>query len=234
MPTTAETWVTDWTEYQGVTLPAEGVVREGFSMVKLKAGGSANKGNWYEDPRFSQNAAALLATDALRAAYWYLTPGRPIAQAGRFLDLFQALPGGLSGWAPFVDVEATGLTWRDFAVFTDAWQALTGGRQLSLYTRKNFWMSNMGEHFDAPALICPVLELSHYVPNSIKFDPAIKYASQQYRAVDPRWWEAGFGGWGEASLLQFTDHCLIQGKWNVASLYRGTKQQLADLLGVTQ
>jgi hypothetical protein len=216
-------WATDWTHWQGVRVPAKQIADEGFGMVKLKAGGSSREGWSFEDPMFQENADALLAEPRLvPAVYWYLVPGHQHAQAGLFMDLL-INTGAVEKWAAYVDVEQDGLKWFDFMFFVEAWNAITEGKTLSVYTSKRFWTANMEGHDGSRA--CPVLEEAHWVPEAVRKDPARPYASQQAKAIQPSWWTDGYVGWNPAGI-QFTDNALIAGKRNVAAQYLGSNEEL--------
>jgi hypothetical protein len=220
-------WVCDWTHWQGVVLPAGRVADEGYAMVKIKAGGAQREGRFFEDPMFYQNAVALVNEPRLLpAAYWYLMPGRASAQAALFFDLLDPL--AVSTWHAFLDVEQPGLTWHDVRRFADAWFRLTMGQSLALYTSKRFWATLGVPVGERPAIT--FLEEAHWVNETTRNDVRRPYASQQAKAIDPAWWDVNYGGWQRASMIQFTDTALVAGVRTVASLYRGTKDQLREAL----
>lgn len=210
-------WVTDWTHWQGKPLPAQQVASEGFGMVKLKVGGATREGWTFEDPTFLASAEALLQTNMVPAAYWYLMPGRPKAQAGLLLDTLTKA-GQVPEWGVYVDVEQAGLTWRDVDGFKEAWSGLTDGKQLSLYASRSFWERNISK--DPP--LFDVIEEARWVPEAVRKDPARPYASQQAKAIPGDWWS---DGWAPAGI-QFTDYALIAGKRNVAAKYLGSVEDL--------
>jgi hypothetical protein len=223
------TWVCDWTHWQSKPLPAAGVANEGFGMVKIKAGGAQREGRFFEDPMFYTNAVALVRESRLiPAAYWFLMPGRASAQAGLFYDMLNAF--GVETWAAFLDVEQAGLSWTDVHRFALAWDRLTGGQQLNLYTSARFWGSLIGAPPDAASALFPFLEEAHWVSEDIRTDPARPYASQHAKGINPAWWNVNYGGWETADMLQFTDTALVQGMRTVASMYRGTQSELREAL----
>lgn len=220
-------WVCDWTHWQGKPLPAQQVADEGFGMVKLKVGGASREGWSFIDPTFLESAEALLQTDMIPAAYWYLMPGNPHAQAGLLLDTL-IRTGSDVAWGVYVDVEEKGLNWFDFMFFAQAWHDMTGGKPLSAYTSRRFWVANMaaGATMD-PAELCPVLEEAHWVPESVRRDPAKPYASQQAHFIPEEWWREENAAWKPAGI-QFTDYALVAGKRTVAAKYTGTVTQLGS------
>jgi len=216
-------WVCDWTHWQGVVVPVKGIADEGYGMVKLKLGGSARDGRYFEDPMFFPNAVALLREPRLiPAAYWYLMPGRGAAQAGLMYSMLALVDH--QTWATFLDVEHDGVTWRDVFQFAEAWTRLTG-RQMALYTRQNFWQQ-LGAPIGLGADVFPFLEEAHWVSDAVRGDRNKPYASQQAKAIEDSWWSVNYGGWTQASMLQFSDNVMVQGKRTVASIYRGTKAEL--------
>lgn len=226
------TWICDWSHWQGDILPADVVAEEGFAMVKLKAGGALKEGWSYVDPTFLSSAERLLAEPRLTpSAFWFLTPGKPYAQAGLFLDLLHEA-GRPEDWAPYLDVEHKDVRWEEVLEFCDAWHHTTAGRKLNCYTNKGYWERNMHAPFAAPQAseLMPTLELARWVPESVRKDPRTPFASKQFRAVDPTWWHAGFGGWNMAPILQFTDNALVAGRRTSASAFGGSRSQLRALV----
>jgi len=228
-PAPKTTWVCDWTHWQGMTLPAYGVANEGYGMVKLKAGGATSGGRFFEDPKFHENAIALVNEPRLLpGAYWYLMPGRATAQAGLFFDILNGY--GVHTWAAFLDVEERGLSYADVRKFALAWERLTAGQPLALYTSRRVWetLGNPSPGYN----VLTFLEEAHWVPETVRKDPARPYASQQARFIDRTWWDVNYGGWARADMIQFTDNALVMGKRTTASLYPGTQAQLrAALIG---
>ena len=221
-------WVCDWTHWQGDVCPADRIQAEGYGMVKVKAGGSQREGRYFEDPMYHENIEAVLGTGMEAAAYWYLMPGRPYAQAGLFTELIlgTTAPGHIRA---FLDVEQPGMIGADVLGFAQAWHSMTG-RQLNLYTSKRFW-STLGIDADRARLVFPFLEDAHWVPSNIRNNSELPYASQQAKAIDPSWWTVKYAGHETADMLQFSDNVRVQGKRTVASLYRGTRSELRAALG---
>lgn len=228
------TYVCDWTEWQGGICPAETIQREGFGMVKLKAGGSANRGWAFTNPFFPDSASAVLATRMIPGAFWYLSPEKPHAQAGLFADLLFEVSAGPSMWGCFLDVEQPGVEWGHVEAFANAWSGIVSLTPLAVYTRRSFWTKSVDptNAYDA-ANRFPFLEESHWVSGAVRTNPETRYASQQYKAVDPEWWNVRYSGWPWADMLQFTDKALVAGQKTSASVYRGTPQQLRRHLRIS-
>lgn len=226
------TWLCDWTHWQSITLPAPGVADEGFGCVKLKVGGATREGRYFEDPKFYDNAVALLAEPRLiPGAYWYLMPGRTVAQAALFYDMLSRVD--LPSWGCWLDVEEPGLSWQDVLRFAWAWETLVPNKPLVLYTRKTHW-TTLKAPPGAGADVVPLLEQARWVPKTVRDNESKPYASQHYRHVLPTWWNVDYGGWKTAHILQFTDTARVQGKRTVASAFRGTKDELRAMLGIPQ
>lgn len=248
-------WACDWHWRQGVC-PAETIASEGYELVWLKAGGAtagdATNG-WKErfiDPTFFASAGQVALTRMIPGAYWYLMPGRPATQAGLFYELILEASRRqgryLTGWAAKLDVEAPGLRYADIEAFVMTWSYLSGGHPLMIYTNRTLWNRTLPvEWRDKPddnsgGVLTRYLEDAHWVPESVRTDPAKPYASQQAKAIEPAWWDLqygdgsaaqrGWGGWRNATMIQFTDNALIAGKRQMASLFRGSKAEFARLL----
>lgn len=220
-------WICDWTHWQGGPVPAEVIEREGFGMVKLKAGGASREGRYFEDPTFFRSAAAMAGTSMITAAYWYLMPGRPSAQAGLFRDMLLAT--GRREIVPWLDLEQPGVTEADVLDFWGSW-ALMDARPLALYTSKRFWEQTMGTYKGRNRF--SVLEDARWVSTAVRSNGLRPYASQHAQAIDPAWWSLGYGGWAGPDIIQFTDNALVAGARTVASAYRGSKVELRAKLGV--
>lgn len=237
------TWGCDWTWRQG-PCPATDLEADGFQFVKLKAGGAIREGWSFVDPFFSQNAQRVLQTGMVPGAYWYLMPEKPHAQAGILLDLLLET-GSLhsrsgeapardyrSGWAVWLDVENPGLTWDYVLAFALSWQEMSAGYPLALYTRKSFWEPNI----DVPVGLMSwfvALEEAHWVPATVRADPAKPYATQQALSIEEAWWNPDYAGWPRARMLQFTDNALAggpNGRRTCATVFNGKPSDLRSLL----
>lgn len=224
-------WVCDWSEWQAAQVvqlrcPVEQIQAEGFGCVKLKVGGSIKKGWSAIDPSFLASWEPLQQTAMMPGAYWFLTPDNPRAQAGLFVDTLERC-GGFDNWACWLDVEMPGVTGSDVFEFWKAWGAHTATQPLAMYTRRSFW-SGVPDVTFSPTVVFPFLEEARWVPTTIRHNPAMPYASQQAKAIQPEWWDVGYGagGWTRADMLQFTDNALVAGVRTVASVYQGTLAQL--------
>lgn len=219
----------DWTEYQG-KLNATAVAAEGFAGVWLKCSGRAPRRGtgadpFYGDPWFAENAVALRASSMLAGAYHYLVPGFPAAQAGIVYDRMTAI-GGHRGWMIEVDAEEAGLDARWVLSFVDHWLDLTNGYPVVIYTRRSLW-KQWGDVEIIPRNDTSLHE-ARWVPETLRKDPTLPYASQQVRGVFPDWWDP-YGG-KTPCMLQFTDYALVDGKRTCASVAPWTRDQLRGML----
>jgi len=225
-------YICDWTHWQGNPAPAVRIADEGFGAVKMKAGGATKEGWSFIDPVFASSARAVQEEGSLVPfAFWYLVPGRPVAQAGLFCDLIREAnklyPGHLNGWALELDVEQVGLTAADVANFLESWLALTNEYPIIVYSNKTLWdkccRDLVGSSFTHH------LEEAHWVSESVRYDGSKPYASQHFHGVDPKWWDVDYGGWHEASILQFTNRAVVAGKMVPCSYFNGSRQDFRSL-----
>lgn len=215
-------WGCDWTWRQG-ELNAAALEQEGFGYCWLKGGGAITQGWSFTDPWFLRNAEALLATQVMPGVYWYLMPGEGWKQAALLHGLLEQVsrPGQ---FMVKLDVEQTGLTRDDVYSFVGQWRLMNEGWPLWCYTSKRFWTaSQLGVN---PGLL---LEEAHWVPDWVSADPSVPYASQQYKQVNPNWWDVNYAGWTKAHMLQFSGHAMVQSKWTTVSRYPGARLDLRRL-----
>jgi hypothetical protein len=227
-------WVCDWTHWQGEPVPAERVKQEGYSLVKLKAGGAQREGWTFEDPTFFRSVLNCQSVSLPFGAYWYLMPGRPIAQVGLFVDMLYRAELLANYFLPVLDVEQPGVKFDDVRQFVRAWEDITG-RSLVIYTSKFKWTIELPRSVgESNWLGFGALEDAHWVAESVRNDTATPYASQQYHAVKPEWWDIAYGGWHGAAFLQFTDRALVANRRVPASAFRGTHDELLQLMGMVE
>jgi len=193
-------------------LDIDEAVAGGFSAVLMKA----TEGTTFKDASFDSFAEGVLASGAVPGAYHYLRSGSGSAQADAFFSRVQD-HGGPNGWLAACDNESDADWWttRDFF---SRWSELTGGHPLFMYSGA-WWWSTRG--WDGASLT-PYLWTSRYVSGS-------GTASSLYAAVPSSWWTPGYGGWGSATLLQFTSNAKVAGWYVDASAYLGTLDGLRRL-----
>lgn len=213
------TWGCDWTWRQG-EIPASRLQEEGFGYCWLKGGGAIKEGWSFTDPWFLRNAEALLSTEIVPGVFWYLMPGDGWKQAALLHGLLSqvSLP---DRFMVKLDVEQAGITREDVHGFVGQWRLMNQSWPLWCYTRKSFWLpSLLGVN---PGML---LEEAHWVPDNITADPQKQFASQQFKEVNPNWWDVNYAGWERAHMLQFSGHALVCDKWTTASKYPGSRTDL--------
>lgn len=225
------TYFCDWTQWQGIILPARQIADEGFGGVWIKSSGSESQGGLFIDPAFVPGAAALLNEPRLvPGVFHYLRPGKPATQAALMVDLAESTGLAEHGCLYKLDVETNGLTPYDVERFVEAFQLLTSQNQsLWIYTNLNNWKKvfpSVGS-YNAAIRGC-VLEEAHWVPENVRMNPSTPFASQQYKAVNEDWRLVNYGGWTRASMLQFSNHIRVAGRYTMGSAYAGSQKELTD------
>lgn len=203
----------DVSHYQGASFDFARARREGFEFAILKA----SEGATYVDPRFSSNIQRARAAGLLVAAYHYVRSG---SSAASQVALIQRL---VPRDCPIIlDVEAggggVGLT-RDLNARLNA----AGYRTPLLYLPKWYW-----KQIGRPNLAgLPPLWYSRYANNQGG------YASQIWER-SAGWFNQFWAGYGglHVEILQYSDKATVAGHTPVdVNTYRGTREQLAALLG---
>lgn len=204
------------TTYQA-GLDVERVAREGYGglLVKATQGASGYTAPATFDDWIRRGRAAGMVV----GAYHWLTSAPAGAQLDHYLGRL-AKVGGPDGMLCAVDVEDTAAppTWATLRAFVSGWQERTGGHPLILYSGAWWW----GPRGWPGATLTPHLWHSRYVTGS---GPG----SVLYGAVPESWWSPAYGGWAQATLLQFTSSALVAGQRVDVSAFRGTREQLLAL-----
>lgn len=182
---------------------------EGFDFVFCKV----SQGNWFADGTWPAYRDAALAAGLLVAGYHYLEDGDPQGQASWYLN--HLADDGHCG--TMVDFEASSGNQANFWGFVNAVNGL--GRQVNVSYEPRWYWQQIGSP-DLSQL--PGLIQSSYVGGS-------GYAAALYPGDDSPMW-AGFGG-AEVQLLQFTDAAQVAGYRVDANAFRGSRSELAALLG---
>lgn len=206
----AVTFAIDISHHQAKSLDLAQTRRDGCELAILKAG----EGNSFVDPDFASNLAEANAAGQLTAAYWYQRAG--ISAAEHVAAIKRVVPTNV----PLIpDVEANsggvGLT-RDLIGLLRA----AGYRVPLMYLPRWYW-----QQLGSPSLAgLPPLWSSRY-PNNV-----VGLLASEWAEVPASYW-AGYGGL-DVALLQFTSSARIAGYQPLdASAFRGTRDQLAALLG---
>jgi lysozyme len=175
----------DVSEYQGdIDWPALAASGIGFAICR------ASLGTGYTDPTFARNILAARNQGLVVGAYHYLYPGDGARQADAFLA------AAWDGWplVCVVDVEQAGVAIDDLRAFSGRFTEKIPNHALVVYTGGWYWRGHMGD--PAGADVGPLWE-SRYVQTGGAPDAV-------YAEVPAAWWTPGYGGWPQATLLQFS------------------------------
>lgn len=229
-PSQPKLWGCDWTWRQGVC-PAKRIEEEGFTYVWLKASGAQAQGGYFEDPTFNQSMESVLSTNLIPGAFHYLMPGRAGGQAAHFSDQMRRITGDDStGIMCKLDVEQPGVTAQDIARFCEVWEDIEGRNPLWIYTNKHIW--TIKNQFGSIGHNNPLLEEAHWIAAEFRQPGMPATASEQYKKINPAWWETNYGGWPKASMIQFSNYALIAGVRQMASVFHGRKTDLERVAGL--
>lgn len=203
----------DLSHHQDLALNLAQCRREGIEFVFLKA----TEGSSFVDSEFDANLAEARAAGLLPAAYHYLRSSAPASAQVAHIRKHVPLD------VPVIpDVEANsgaiGLTREFVARLKEA-----GYRVPLLYLPRWYW-----QQIGSPSLVgLPPLWSSRY-PDNVRGSIADEWAD-----IPTHYW-TGYGGL-DVAVLQFTSSATIAGHAPLdANAYRGTREQLAELLGYTQ
>jgi lysozyme len=189
------------------------VAREGYSACVCKA----TEGVGYQDPKFDRDIPLIQASGMIPGAYHFLRDGDGAAQARAFLTRV-AQYGGPDGWLIQLDCESDGYG-PEMTAWAAEWNRLTGNHPFLIYSGAWWWPRTNG--FRGVDLT-PHVWHSHYVPGT-------GYGSTLYEQVPASGWKPGYGGWNEATILQFSDAGRVAGARLDVNAFRGTVEQLRAL-----
>jgi lysozyme len=173
-------------------------------------------------------AGARSAGIPVLGAYHFLYSRRFVSPEKQ-CNVFLSQIGDPDGLLTVLDVEKDGAPdpdskpdYEDVRRFVERFREKAPGHPLILYAPRWYWASGSypignrnGEKFGP-------LWASRYV------DPSAASPSVLYQRVPKSWWEAGYGGWDETTLLQFTSSARVPGYDGRldANAFRGTLDQL--------
>ena len=206
------TWLVDISHWQG-NIDVARIAREGYAACVCKA----TEGTTYTDPTFARNTAAAKKARMIPGAYHYLRDGDGAAQARHFHRQVSR-QGGPSGWLIQLDCEADGYG-PEMTAWAKEWRRLTNGHPFLIYSGAWWWPRTRGFR---GAGLTPHLWASRYVSGT-------DTGSKLYQRVPDSWWRPGYGGWEQATILQFSSTGKVAGKRIDVNAFRGTRQQLAAL-----
>ncbi|MGW4525199.1 glycoside hydrolase family 25 protein [Amycolatopsis sp. NPDC004378] len=206
----AITFAIDISHHQDKALSLAAARADGCELAILKAG----EGNNFVDPDFASNLAEARAAGQLVAAYWYQRSSATAAQ--HVAKIRQVVPLDVPV-IPDVEANSGGVALtRDLVTQLRA----AGYRVPLLYLPRWYW-----QQLGSPSLAgLPPLWSSRYPDN------VVGLLADEWTRVPASYW-SGYGGL-DVALLQFTSSARIAGYAPLdASAFRGTRDQLAALLG---
>lgn len=200
----------DISHHQDLGLDLAQCRREGIEFVFIKS----SEGASFVDPEFATNLAEAKAAGQLVAAYHYVRSNASVA--AQVANVQRTVPAGV----PIIpDVEANSGGIAPVREFVD-WLRAVGYSVPLLYLPRWYW-----QQLGRPTLAgLPPLWSSRY-PDNI-----VGSLQDEWADVPATYW-IGYGGL-EVEVLQFTSSTRIAGHQPLdANAYRGTRDQLAALLG---
>jgi GH25 family lysozyme M1 (1,4-beta-N-acetylmuramidase) len=203
----------DLSHHQDLGLDLAQCRREGIDFVFLKS----SEGSSYVDPEFAANLAEARAAGLLPAAYHYVRSNA--SAAAQVANVQRVVPAGV----PVIpDVEANSGGIALVREFVDRLRA-AGYRVPLTYLPRWYW-----QQLGSPSLAgLPPLWSSRYPDN------VVGSLADEWADVPAGYW-TGYGGL-DVAVLQFTSSVRIAGHAPIdANAYRGTRDQLAALLGNTK
>lgn len=203
--------------FQPGRLASEGF---GFALYKFTQGVTGYAAPATVDTWIRQTRSA----GVIPGVYHWLTSASGTAQADRLVSRIRSGGHDPSGLLIAIDVEDAAAP-PSYGVVADCFnrlKQLLPGHPILLYTGAWWWQprgwsgSSLTDH----------LWLSRYVSGS-------GYASSLYGGVPASWWTPGFGGWPQATMLQFSSRATACGiTTNIdVNAFTGTPAQLAALAG---
>lgn len=206
------TWLVDISHWQG-NIDIARIAREGYAACVCKA----TEGRTYTDPTFTRNTKAAKKAGMIPGAYHYLRDGDGAAQARHFHQQVKRA-GGPNGWLIQLDCEADGYG-PEMTAWAKQWNRLSNNHPFLIYSGAWWWPRTRGFR---GANLTPYLWQSHYVSGT-------GTGSHLYSKVPAAWWKPGYGGWNEATILQFSSSGSVAGQKIDVNAYRGTLAQLKKL-----
>jgi len=206
------TWLVDISHWQG-DIDIARIAHEGYAACVCKA----TEGTTYVDPMLDRNIAAVKKAGMIPGAYHFIRDGDGAAQARHFYDRVHRL-GGPTGWLIQLDCESDGYG-TEMTAWTNEWRRLTGNHPFLIYSGAWWWPRTGGFR---GAGLTPYLWHSDYVEGS-------GYGSDLYRKVPASAWNPGYGGWNEATILQFSSSGKVAGRSVDVNAFRGSVEQLHAL-----
>lgn len=207
----------------GLSFPT--LKRQGYTFAAVKL----TQGTGYVRDQADEWVRAAAAAGLIPGGYHWLNSEPGAAQAKWFYRKVREC-GGPQGMLIQCDNEdnATVQVTRDWAA---EWAQLSGGHPFLMYTGGWWWPAHLGSFRGVD--LTPYLWHSRYAvadTDAVPDDPAAIVAK-----IPASWWVPGYGGWAQATILQFTSQGDAGGLANKVDLNatRLTLDQLRALAGLT-
>lgn len=202
----------DISHHQDLGLDLAAARRDGIEFVFIKA----TEGASYQDPTFHPNLAEARAAGLLVAAYHYQRGG--VSASAQRNNITSQVPRDVPVILDVEDGSGTVDMTRELVTLL----GINGYRVPLLYLPRWYW-----QRLGNPSLSgLPPLWSSRYP------DTVVGSLADEWADVPANYWD-GYGGLSVA-VLQFTSSSRVAGHQPLdANAYRGTRQQLAELLGYT-
>lgn len=218
-------WIADaHTRYQsGLNVPQ--LAADGFAGLIVKASESAPgwPSSWTASGLADTWVDQARAAGMVVGAYHWLTSAPAEAQVDHYLGRIAEM-GGPDGMLCAVDVEdrIRPPEWNTLHDFLSIFYARTQ-HSLIIYSG-NWWWQSRGWNFSS---MSPYLWDSRYVTG-------VRSAPELYDEVPESWWTPRYGGWSQATMLQFTSTGVaggIHGDIDI-SAFRGSIEDLRSIAGI--
>lgn len=196
---------------------------EGYSFVTVKA----TEGTGFLGPRFLEWMPAIRAQGLIPGAYHWLSSADGAAQA-RFFYNRVVQGGGPRGMLIQLDCEDDGYG-PVMRAWANEWNRLSGNHPFLIYSGAWWWPRTNGFR---GADLTPYLWHSRYLtadPDAVS-DNVAAFAAR----IPDSWWNPGYGGWSQATFLQFSYQGDAGGLGNSVDLNvtRMSRDQLLGLAGL--
>lgn len=149
--------------------------------------------------------------------YHWVGDSTPENQLDNFLSTITY--HGLEYATPIFDFEESSARFETLAELCQLFTRETNTRPV-IYANGNYWLTNYGANRG--------VELGSRLWRPIYVTGASGSPAELYQRVDNRWWQAGYGGWEEVWLLQFTDKARVAGMTVDCSAFRGTVEDFME------
>ena len=189
------------------------------------------------DPSYAANVARMRAAGVLPGAYAFLVGRNAFGTPADQATAFMAAVGDPAGMSIQLDIEMPEFpavhpppTLADAAAWANTWSAVHPSHPVLIYLPPWYW-SRMKMSGNAAAL--GPLWLSHYIDPQPGGTP-----KTIFETVPDTYWDVDYGGWRQATVLQFTGTYNVAGASvdldavaDLAALTKGAQQEMPIIVG---